>query len=97
MQPLHKIVQKDSSIVSRRIADEVILVPISRKVGEINCLYALSEVGGRVWDLIDGQRSLEGVRDAIVREFQVSETEAQDDLAVLIDQLMEIGAVREVV
>ena len=96
MQPLHKIVQKDGSIVSRRIADEMILVPIRRKLGEVDFLYTLNEVGGRIWDLIDGERSLTALRDAIVEEFEVSEEEAQEDLLVLIEHLKEIGAIQEV-
>jgi hypothetical protein len=96
MPSLSAVLQKNPSFVSRRIADEVILVPISRKVGEIDCLYALNEVGACIWDLIDGDRSLQELRDAIVAEFEVSESEAQEDLTVLIDQLQEIGAVQEV-
>jgi len=37
------------------------------------------------------------VRDAIVEEFEVSETEAQEDLLILIEQLKDIGAIQEVV
>ncbi len=96
MQSLSAVLQKNPSFVSRKIVDEVILVPISHKVGEIDCLYALNEVGARIWDLIDGDRSLQDLRDAIVAEFEVSETEAQEDLAVLIEQLKEIGAIQEV-
>ena len=50
----------------------------------------------RIWELIDGDRSLQELRDAIVAEFEVSETEAQEDLALLIEQLKEIGAIQEV-
>jgi len=96
MQSLSAVLQKNPSFVSRKIVDEVILVPISHKVGEVDCLYALNEVGARIWDLIDGDRSLQDLRDAIVAEFEVSETEAQEDLAVLIEQLKEIGAIQEV-
>src|SRR2546425_3095889 len=96
MASLSAVLHKDSSFVSRRIADEVILVPISRKVGEIDCLYALNEVGARIWDLIDGDRPLKELRDAIVAEFEVSEAEAQEDLTALIEQLKEIGAIQEV-
>jgi coenzyme PQQ synthesis protein D (PqqD) len=96
MQSLNIIVQKAPSIVSRKIADEVILVPISHKVGEIDCLYALNEVGARIWELLDGTRSLKEVRDAIVQEFEVSETEAEGDLTMLIEQLKEVGAIQEV-
>ena len=96
MERLELIFQKDSSIVSRRIADEVILVPISRKVEEVECLYTLNEVGARIWDLIDGQRSLKAVRDTLVAEFEVSEREAEEDLLTLIEQLQQIGVIQEV-
>src|SRR6058998_1651173 len=96
MASLSAVLHKDPSFVSRKIVDEVILVPISHRVGEIDCLYALNEVGARIWDLIDGDRSLKELRDAIVAEFEVSETEAQQDLAVLIEQLKEIGAIQKV-
>lgn len=97
MHALEGLFQKDPSIVSRKIVDEVILVPIRRKAEEIECLYALNEVGARIWELLDGQRSLKVLRDAIVEEFDVNESEAQEDLTVLIEQLKEIGAVQEVV
>jgi len=87
--------EKHPDFVARRIADEVVLVPISRKVGEIDSLYVLNEVGARIWELIDG-RSLKELRDAIVEQFEVSESTAQDDLTVLIEQLKEIGAIQEV-
>jgi hypothetical protein len=96
MPSLNTIVQRDSSIVSRKIVDEVVLVPIRHKVGEIDCLYALNEVGARIWELIDGQRSLKAVRDALVAEFDVSEQEAEEDLLTLIEQLKEVGAIQEV-
>jgi hypothetical protein len=87
--------EKHPKIVARRIEDEVVLVPISREVGEIDSLYVLNDVGARIWDLIDG-RSFEEVRDAIVEEFDVSETTAEEDLTVLIEQLKEIGAIHQV-
>jgi len=92
---LNTLYEKHPKIVARRIADEVILVPISREVGEIDSLYVLNDVGARIWDLIDG-RSLEQVRDAIVDEFEVNETTAEEDLTLLIEQLKEIGAIHEV-
>ena len=95
MYSLEATFQKDSSIVSRRIADEVILVPIRRKVEEVECLYTLNEVGARIWELLDGQRSLKAVLEALVEEFNVSEPEAEEDLLRVIEQLKEIRAIGE--
>ncbi len=92
---LSTLYAKDSDIVSRRVVDEVLLVPVRRTVGEIDCLYALNEVAARIWELIDGLTPLQAVRDAIVAEFDVSKSEAQQDLMLLVDQLTSIGAIRE--
>ncbi len=91
---LNGFYEKNPDIVSRRIADEVILVPIRRSVGDVDCLYALNEVAARVWELLDGQRSLKAVCEALVSEFDVSQTEAEEDLFTLIEQFREIGAIR---
>ena len=96
MQSLRRVFQRNPSIAARRIVDEVILITNRRKVEDVECLYTLNEVGARIWELIDGDRSLKELRDAIVEEFEVSETEAQEDLTVLIEQLKEIGAIQEV-
>jgi hypothetical protein len=95
MHVLDKTYQKDVSIVSRRIADEVILIPVQRKVEEVESLFTLNEVAARIWELLDGQRSLSAVRDAIVQEFDVDEKEAKEDILVLIEQFKEIGAIQE--
>ncbi len=96
MHTLERLFQKDSSIVSRRIADEVILVPISQKLGEVNCIYTLNEAAAHIWQLIDGKRSLKSLRDSMVEAFQVQESKAQEDLIMLIEQLKEVGAIQEV-
>ncbi len=96
MHALEGLFQKASSIVSRKIAGEIILVPIRRSAGEVECLYALDEVAARIWELLDGQRSLRAVRDVLLEEFAVGETEAEGDLFALIEQLQEIGAVQQV-
>ncbi len=95
MDDLDRLFRKDSSMVSRKIADEFILVPIRRKLGEAEALYALNQVGGRIWELLDGQRSLRVLRDSLVEEFDVSATQAQADLTELIEQLQGIGAIQE--
>ena len=86
--------EKNPSFVSRRIADEMLLVPIHRSVDDVDCLYALNAVAARVWDLIDVATSVTSVRDTIVAEFEVEAWEADRDVGVLIDQLASIGALR---
>ena len=83
-------------MVFRRIADECILVPIRKNVGNVESIYMLNEVGAQIWELIDGKRQVEEIRDLIVEEFDVSQGEAEEDLLTLLQQFNEIGAINEV-
>jgi hypothetical protein len=84
--------RKSDSLVFRKIAQESILVPIRRKAGDAEEIYTLNEVGARIWELVDGTRTVEQIRDVIVEEYEVSLREAEKDLMELLGQLQHIGA-----
>ncbi len=86
--------EADEGFVFRRIAEELILVPISRDAASAGSIYGLNEVAARIWELIDGQRSSAAIRDVLVSEFEVSPAEAERDLLSLLSELEAIGAVR---
>lgn len=91
---LEKRYTKDPNIVSRKIADEFILVPIKQKAGEVNSIYTMNEVGSRIWELIDGEKPLSEIRDVLVNEFEVNTEEAEEDLIEFFQKLEQIGAVK---
>lgn len=90
-----RIYQKSGDIVSRKIADEMILVPIRRRGEDVESLYTLNEVGARIWESLDGTRPVREIRDLIVAEFDVTGAQAGADLVTLLDQLSQIGAITE--
>ncbi len=86
---------KDPFIVFREIAGEMILVPIRQNVGDLESIYTLNETAARVWELLDGQRTLREIRDELVQEFEVEADQAQQDLVELLEQLESVGAVKK--
>lgn len=92
---LTRCLTKSELTVARKIGDEFILVPIRRKAGEVKSVYALNEVAARIWELIDGKRSVGQVIAAIADEFDVSSEEAEYDVVELLEQLTSIGALQE--
>lgn len=90
------IYRQRPDIVARQIVDEVILVPVRRVLDDVESIYTLNEVGARIWELIDGKRRVEEIRDLILAEFEVSQGEAEEDLLTLLQQFTEIGAISEV-
>jgi len=85
---------RDPDFVFRRIADEVVLLPVRRNMGDLESIYTLNDVGARVWELIDGHRTLADLRDAVVAEFDVTPERAEADVEVFLARLLDIGALR---
>jgi hypothetical protein len=92
---LEKVYKKSESIVSRRIGDEYILVPIRHDVGDLESIYTLNETGARIWELIDGKTQVSQIKERIVEEFEVEPEEAEKDLMEHLQQLEGIQAIIE--
>jgi hypothetical protein len=95
MEILAKVFRKSDSIVSRKIGDEFILVPIRQNVGDLDSIYTLNETAARIWELIDGERSLRQIKSMMLEEFDVPAAEAEKDLIEHLRQLEGIKAVSE--
>ena len=93
MNYLDKVYSKSDSIVSRKIADEFILVPIRQNVGDLESIYTLNETGARIWELIDGKMKVEEIKEKIVEEFEVTPEEVEKDIMEHLMQLEEIKAI----
>ena len=90
---MHQIYRQDPNIVSRRIAGEMILVPIRNNVADMDYIFTLNETAARVWELTDGKHSLAEIHQSLVTEFEVDAGEAQQDLLDLTENLLEINAI----
>jgi len=93
MDILARVYRKSDSIVFRKIGDEFVLVPIRKNVGDLDSIYTLNETAARIWELIDGNRSLEEIKHAMIREYDVTPAEAEKDLLEHLHQLEGIKAV----
>lgn len=91
---LDRLYTKDSSVVFRKVAEEFILVPIKKRADEVDSIYTMNEVGSRIWELVDGEKSLSEIIDIILNEFEVSPEVAEKDIIEFINQLEHIGAIR---
>jgi len=96
MGDFDRIYKKNENFVFRKIEAETILVPIKDNVGDMGSIYNLNEVAAFVWEQLDGQRSLQDIKQRLVEEYEVSAEEAEDDLSEYIARLTEIDAVTRI-
>ena len=93
LSKVNEVYQKGGDIVCRSIAGELILVPISREAEDRACFYTLNSVGARIWELLDGQRTVADIAGTIVEKYEVDLERAAKDTLRFISRLAEMGMV----
>ena len=94
MARTQKRYKRDENFVFRQIESETILVPIKDNVGDMGSIYNLNPVGAFIWQQLDGEKSLPEIAAMITEEFDVSGKQAESDLNYFVDELKDIGAVK---
>lgn len=84
---------KDKNLVARSIAGETLIVPVRSGVADLDYIYALNEVGSRVWELLDERRSVDKVVEAICTEYEVPPEQATRDIGELLSSLEAAGLI----
>ena len=82
---LTMIPEKKPDLIWRSLDDGTVI--INPEQGDVK---VLNEVGARVWELVDGQRSISQIAQEITQDYEVSFDDAnkdlQDYLNIMIDQ-----------
>ena len=82
-----------TGLVSRRIGEQTILVPITSGIGDLDAIYTLSEVGSRVWSLLQSPCSLRTIGTTLAAEYDVTEDVVAADVAKFVGELADAGLV----
>ena len=72
----------------RVIEGEAVILSLDTKA-----FRGLNPVGSRVWELIDGRRSVDEIVEAIAREFDVAPERAAEDVRAFVRALLDRGLV----
>lgn len=71
---LDKIYAPSEDIVAREIEGEIIIVPLTSGIADMEDeLYTLNETGQAIWKLLDGTKTLGEVTEKLSEEFEGEE------------------------
>lgn len=84
----------DTGFVTRRIAGETIIVPVSSRVGDLDAIYTLNEAGSRVWMLLEASKSVQEIIAVLCDEYDAPRDEVATDLVDLLEALRANGLIR---
>ena len=74
-------------LIRRELAGEIFLVPVGQTVYESNGLYAMTELGGFLWDLLPDAQDVEDLVKAVLAEYDVDEATARTDILEFLNKL----------
>jgi len=93
-----KVYKKNEDIVSREIDNEIILMPIYKTNKDINEMYTLNETAGKMWNLMDGEKTLEKVVDTLQTHYKnVTRETLKCDLEEFVKDMKKIKAIKQTV
>jgi hypothetical protein len=90
-----KVFRKDENIVSRKIAGEFFLVPISGNLAHMQKIFTLNPVAEYIWQEIDKQKTLHDICNGIVSVFNVKKEQAESDIREFVTELLAEDLIRE--
>lgn len=86
---IHAVYVPSQEIVSREIEGEMIIVPLTGGIGDMEDeLYTLNETGKAIWDLLDGKNTLKDISEKLSSEFEAGVEEIQRDIIGLMRELI---------
>lgn len=89
------IYKKTESVVTREIAGEIMLIPVSRNLADMQKIFALDDVSAFIWNMLDGACDLRDIVRAVAGEFDVEEDLAETDTKRFLEELYEAGLVEQ--
>src|SRR4051812_14851823 len=75
------------SFVTRRIAGEAIIVPVTNHVMNLECIFVVNDVGARIWELLETPNTTERIAAVLADEFAVTPERAQRDVEAFVTVL----------
>jgi hypothetical protein len=84
---------KRTNFVTRCIAGETIIVPITGCVGDLESVFVLNEVGTLIWGLVDGRADVQQIVETVCRAYDVAPEEAGRDVGDFLASLQAAGVI----
>jgi hypothetical protein len=80
-------------LLKREVGGEAFLVPLGKTVYDSNGLFALTEVGSFIWDLLPEAETEEEILVKILAEYEVDEATARTDLTEFLNKLQSMNII----
>jgi len=81
-------------IVAREIEGELIIVPLTSGIGDLEDeLFTLNGTGRSIWERLDGNQTLQQVVESLNQDFKDSSNSIEDDVTGFVSELIRMKMV----
>jgi hypothetical protein len=84
LQTLYKMKNK---FVARQVGNEMILVPLTGNVAQMNELFTLNETARFIWENTKENTTIEDIEKLMTEEFEIDAITAMDDIELFMKRL----------
>jgi hypothetical protein len=86
---IKSVYKLSEEVVARDIQGELIIIPITSGVGNLEDeIFTLNETGRAIWDEMDGKKSIKDVVDELVQKFDGPREQVEKDVLGLNGELL---------
>ncbi len=76
-----------SKFVARQVAEELVIVPLSGNVAQMNELFTLNETGKFIWENISEEMNANQISELMTVEFDIDEMTARRDVETFLSNM----------
>jgi len=87
---------RSKSVVSRVIAEETLIIPVRRGVGDLASIYSLNEVASVIWETVTAPRSTEEIVHVLQEKFAGEPEQIKCDVTAFLGEMGSAGLINEV-
>ncbi len=94
--PIDPIYIPSDDVVAREIEGEIIIVPLTAGIGDLEDeLFSLNETGREVWRRLDGQHTLSAIAAELAQAYDAPPAEIEQDVRGLAAEFLKRRMIRE--
>lgn len=79
-----------AGFVTREVGEELVLVPLTGNVAQMNELFTMNETGKFIWENINDDTTIDELADKMVEVFEVSPEIARRDICGFLEKMSEM-------
>ena len=84
---MENVYKLKSRFVTRRVGNEVVVVPLVNNVAQMERLFTFNETAGLLWENLSKDSTVESLKNLLLENFDVEDSVAERDVLNFLEDL----------